>query len=176
MSDLATTTVTSPVGTIAVGATRAGLAFVGLGGPEPPAPTAAAGADVLDEARRQLLAYFAGELREFALPLAPRGTAFQRRAWAEIARVPYGATTTYGDIARRLGHRGSGRAVGVAVGRNPIAIIVPCHRVVGADGRLTGYAGGLDRKRFLLSLERSRDPEGLGTGAAYSSSNQMSSS
>jgi methylated-DNA-[protein]-cysteine S-methyltransferase len=176
MSDLATTTVTSPLGTIAVGATRAGLVLVGLGAPEPPARTAAAAAGLLDEARRQLLAYFAGELREFALPLAPGGTAFQRRVWAEVARVPYGATTTYGEIARRLGHRGSGRAVGAAVGRNPIAIIVPCHRVVGAGGRLTGYAAGLDRKRFLLSVERPRDPEGLKPGAAYSSSNQMSSS
>jgi methylated-DNA-[protein]-cysteine S-methyltransferase len=154
MSDIATTTMASPVGPITLGAApEEGLVFVGLGAHG--AARSAAGS-VLEEARRQLIAYFAGELREFTLPLAPRGTPFQRRVWEEVARVPYGTTATYGDIARRLGHPGSGRAVGAAVGRNPTAIVVPCHRVVGAGGRLTGYAGGLERKRFLLAHERRR--------------------
>ncbi len=109
---------------------------------------------VLVEARRQFESYFNGALREFQLPLAARGTPFQQRVWAELRRIPYGTTASYGEIALRLGLPvGASRAVGTANGANPIAIIVPCHRVIGANGRLTGYAGGLDRKRFLLGLE-----------------------
>jgi len=110
---------------------------------------------VLAEAARQLSAYFARELRDFDLPLAPAGTDFQQRVWKELALIPYGETTSYGDIARRLGHtNAASRAVGLANGRNPIPIVVPCHRVVGADGSLTGYAGGMDRKQLLLGLEQ----------------------
>jgi len=109
---------------------------------------------VLAEARRQFELYFAGELREFDLPLSAHGTAFQRRVWAELAEVPYAETVSYGEIARRLGlPPGASRAVGSANGANPLAIIVPCHRVIGAGGKLTGYAGGLERKRALLELE-----------------------
>jgi methylated-DNA-[protein]-cysteine S-methyltransferase len=112
---------------------------------------------LLDEARRQLSAYFAGDLREFDLPLAARGTTFQRRVWAELARIPYGTTTSYGRVAAELGlPMGASRAVGTANGANPIAIVVPCHRVIGANGKLVGYAGGLDRKRFLLGQEAER--------------------
>jgi methylated-DNA-[protein]-cysteine S-methyltransferase len=109
---------------------------------------------ILVAARQQLKEYFAGERREFDLPLAPDGTDFQRRVWAALREIPYAATTSYGDIARqlKLGSRGA-RAVGLANGRNPIPIVVPCHRVVGADGSLTGYGGGLDRKRTLLAVE-----------------------
>jgi methylated-DNA-[protein]-cysteine S-methyltransferase len=114
------------------------------------------GHPVLVEATRQLRAYFAGELRDFDLPLAPAGTDFRRRVWDELRAIPYGGTTSYGTVARRLGlPTGASRAVGTANGANPIPIVVPCHRVVGADGTLTGYAGGLDRKRLLLDLERS---------------------
>ena len=104
-------------------------------------------------ARAQLAAYFAGRLTAFDLPLAPPGTEFQRRVWAALAAIPYGTTTTYGDLARQLGSPNGSRAVGLANGRNPIAIIIPCHRVIGADGSLTGYGGGLPRKAVLLDLE-----------------------
>jgi methylated-DNA-[protein]-cysteine S-methyltransferase len=102
----------------------------------------------------QLAAYFAGELTEFDLRLAPRGTEFQRRVWAALRAVPYGRTASYGQLAADLGNPGAARAVGMANGRNPIAIVVPCHRVIGTDGRLTGYGGGLDRKRRLLDHEQ----------------------
>jgi methylated-DNA-[protein]-cysteine S-methyltransferase len=101
----------------------------------------------------QLAGYFAGELTDFDLPLAPAGTAFQLRVWAALRTIPYGQTTSYGELAGQLGNPGASRAVGLANGRNPIAIVVPCHRVIGADGRLTGYGGGLDRKRWLLDHE-----------------------
>ena len=107
----------------------------------------------LAEARRQLEAYFAGELREFDLPLAPRGTGFQLRVWEELRAIPYGGTISYGELARRVGDPGAARAVGLANGRNPLPVIVPCHRVIGADGSLTGFGGGLGRKRALLELE-----------------------
>lgn len=112
--------------------------------------------------RSQLTAYFAGQLRAFDMPLAPTGTPFQMAVWALLRTIPSGETTTYGALARRLAEQREGRipsaqAVGGAVGRNPIAIIIPCHRVVGANGSLTGYAGGLDRKAALLSLEHSEN-------------------
>jgi methylated-DNA-[protein]-cysteine S-methyltransferase len=105
-------------------------------------------------AAAQLAAYFAGARRGFDLPLAPAGTPFQKVVWKAIGAVPAGATITYAELARRAGRPGSARAAGAATGRNPIAIVIPCHRIVGADGSLTGYAGGLDRKRALLALER----------------------
>lgn len=108
---------------------------------------------LLSEAADQLGAYFAGSLRSFSLPLRPAGTAFFRAVWDELARVPYGGLSTYGELASRLGNPGAARAVGMALNRNPIAIIIPCHRVVGSNARLVGYAGGLDRKRFLIELE-----------------------
>jgi methylated-DNA-[protein]-cysteine S-methyltransferase len=109
-------------------------------------------------ARDQLDEYFAGERTEFDLPLGHAGTRFEEQVWSALRRIPYGATATYGEIARGIGHPTGARAVGTANGRNPIAIVVPCHRVVGAGGKLTGYAGGLDRKRFLLELEGLRLP------------------
>ena len=101
-----------------------------------------------------MAAFFARELDAFDLALAPVGTAFQRRVWDALAAVPLGQTTTYGALARHLGDAGAAQAVGAANGANPLAIVVPCHRVVGADGALVGYAGGLGRKRALLDLER----------------------
>ena len=109
---------------------------------------------LLVEAARQLTAYFARDLKEFDLPLRPRGTAFQQRVWDELQRIGYGETASYGELADRLGMvRGAARAVGAANGRNPIGIIIPCHRVVGAKGSLSGYAGGVERKQLLLRLE-----------------------
>lgn len=104
--------------------------------------------------REQLQAYFAGELRTFSLPLAPRGTPFQSAVWSALGEIPYGATCTYADLAAAIGRPTAVRAVGAANGRNPICLVVPCHRVVGADGTLTGYAGGVQRKQLLLDLER----------------------
>ena len=109
--------------------------------------------DLLTEARDQLTAYFAGHLRSFDLPLAPNGTEFQRRVWKVLTTIPYGTTMSYADVARRLRNTTAVRAVGAANGRNPIPIIVPCHRVIGSDGSLTGFGGGLDRKRWLLRHE-----------------------
>lgn len=111
-------------------------------------------------ARDQLEAYFAGERTAFDLPLAPHGTPWQLEVWAALREIPYGQTASYGEIARALGRPpGASRAVGAANGRNPIAVIVPCHRVIGADGTLVGFGGGLDRKRALLALEGSLAPE-----------------
>jgi methylated-DNA-[protein]-cysteine S-methyltransferase len=107
-------------------------------------------------AAAQLTAYFAGELTEFDLPLAPAGTAFQRQVWSALRQIPHGTTMSYGELADKLGKPGASRAVGLANGRNPIAIVVPCHRVIGSDGSLTGYGGGLDRKQFLLGLEQAQ--------------------
>jgi methylated-DNA-[protein]-cysteine S-methyltransferase len=111
--------------------------------------------DGFREVRRQLDEYFAGDRREFDLAVQADGDEFQHRVWDAIDRIPYGRTTTYGEIARELGDPALSRDVGAAVGRNPVSIVVPCHRVVGKDGKLTGYAGGLARKRFLLDLEDS---------------------
>ena len=105
------------------------------------------------ELERQLHAYFDGELHTFDLELAPRGTDFQLRVWELLVEIPYGATSTYGELARRLGNPKASRAVGLANGSNPLSIVVPCHRVIGSDGSLTGYGGGLERKRFLLEHE-----------------------
>jgi methylated-DNA-[protein]-cysteine S-methyltransferase len=109
---------------------------------------------VLDDARDQLDEYFAGTRTSFDLPLRPVGTPFQLAAWAVLRTIPYGATMTYGEQARQLGDPNKARAVGAANGRNPLSIIVPCHRVTGASGSLTGFAGGLDAKRWLLDHER----------------------
>ncbi len=110
-------------------------------------------AEPFARAKEQLGAYFRGELTEFDLPLAPEGTPFQREVWKQLCRIPYGTTMSYGEVARRLGRPNSCRAVGMANGRNPLPIVVPCHRVIGADGSLTGYGGGLPLKRALLDLE-----------------------
>lgn len=110
---------------------------------------------VLVETARQLGAYFARDLKEFDLPLAPEGSDFQQRVWAELCEIGYGETASYGQVAHRLGMtNAASRAVGLANGRNPIPVVIPCHRVIGANGTLTGYAGGLERKQLLLELEQ----------------------
>lgn len=114
----------------------------------------APGADeVLERARAEIAAYFAGTLRDFTVPLAPAGTPFQLRVWEALRAIPFGMTQSYRDVALRIGQPTATRAVGLANGKNPIAVIVPCHRVIGADGSLTGYGGGLPRKRTLLDHE-----------------------
>ena len=112
-----------------------------------------AGSALLARVRVTLLAYFDGEQKQFDIPLALRGTPFQSRVWRALCDIPFGTTVTYAELARRVGAGEIVRAVGGAVGHNPVSIIVPCHRVIGSDGSLTGYAGGLDRKRALLTLE-----------------------
>lgn len=113
------------------------------------------------EARRQFGAYFAGDLREFDLPLAAAGTAFQKTVWGELQKIPYGSTISYGELARRVGNPNASRAVGLANGQNPLSIVIPCHRVIGANGKLVGYGGGLDRKKVLLELEGAVDRHNL---------------
>jgi methylated-DNA-[protein]-cysteine S-methyltransferase len=141
-------TLDTPIGTLLLERNADGLSGVRFGG------DAAVSTDpLLLDAAEQLRAYFAGELREFDLPLAPRGTAFQREVWAAVASVPYGRTATYSEVAAAVGRPSACRAVGAANGRNPLPVIVPCHRVIGAAGALTGYGGGLGRKRSLLDLE-----------------------
>ncbi|MFJ4918769.1 methylated-DNA--[protein]-cysteine S-methyltransferase [Streptomyces sp. NPDC088725] len=119
------------------------------------------------EAVRQLDAYFDGELTEFDLPVRLHGTAFQQSVWAQLRQIPYGETRTYGELAGALGKPGASRAVGLANGKNPISVIVPCHRVIGSAGSLVGYGGGLDRKQRLLVFEGAAAgaPAGIATGA-----------
>jgi methylated-DNA-[protein]-cysteine S-methyltransferase len=114
--------------------------------------------DAFADAVEQLEAYFAGELTDFDIEMDMRGTEFQQRVWKALLTIPYGETRSYGEIAEQVGAPGAARAVGLANGHNPIAIIVPCHRVVGASGSLTGYGGGLDRKKTLLDLEKRQSP------------------
>ena len=155
--------VASPIGPLTLVAADGALAGVYMQAQRhlPPAwalgePAATDGPDAatLAEAARQLAEYFAGQRTGFELPLATGGTEFQRRVWAALRDIPYGETISYGELARRIGSASASRAVGLANGRNPVSIIVPCHRVVGSNGSLTGYGGGLDRKRFLLGLEQ----------------------
>lgn len=150
--------VESPVGPltlVADGDRLVGLHFAGgrhrpewLGEPGDPAEP------LFAEARSQLADYFAGDRTAFDLPLAPSGPDLHRRVWQRLLTIPYGEPVTYGDLATELGDRSLAQAVGQAVGHNPIAVVIPCHRVVGADGSMTGFGGGIPRKRYLLELER----------------------
>ena len=147
----------TPVGRLLVAGYEGGLRYVlfGEGRSEvKPQPGWREDAARLTDAVRQLGAYFAGELRRFDLPLAPAGTPFQQRVWQELLTIPYGETISYGELARRIGKPTGSRAVGLANGANPISIVIPCHRVIGTDGKLTGYGGGLKNKEWLLALER----------------------
>jgi methylated-DNA-[protein]-cysteine S-methyltransferase len=151
------TTVESPVGELLM--VGDGAAVRGLYMQEAPKPATVqpgwrATPAAFDDVRRQLAEYFAGARTVFDVPLALEGTPFQRAVWSALGEIPYGQTISYGELARRIGRPSAVRAVGLANGRNPVGVIVPCHRVVGADGALTGYGGGIERKRFLLELER----------------------
>jgi methylated-DNA-[protein]-cysteine S-methyltransferase len=141
----------SPIGELSVAVDDGGVCGLRFG----PVRSVRSGADDrLDRAVGELAAYFAGELTEFSVPLAvPGGSDFERAVWAELLRIPYGEMATYGEVAKAVGDSGAARAVGVACNRNPVALFVPCHRVVGAGGKLVGFGGGLDRKRKLLELE-----------------------
>ena len=110
--------------------------------------------ELFNEVKRQLQSYFNGELREFNVPLAPRGTEFQRQVWNALRTIPFGATLSYGELAEKIGRPTASRAVGAANGRNPIPVIIPCHRVIGSSGKLVGFGGGLPTKHYLLAMER----------------------
>lgn len=142
----------SPIGILTIAEEEAQLRYLlfgrqSLAGEESSTP-------LLEDTKQQLREYFRGERREFSLPLNPQGTPFQRLTWAGLQSIPYGETISYGQLAARIGHPKSFRAVGGANHHNPIAIMIPCHRVIGADGSLTGYGGGLEKKIFLLKLEQ----------------------
>ncbi len=138
----------TPIGPLTLQADESAVSAMrfGAGGAQDASP-------LLDAAEAQLREYFAGARRTFDLPLAPHGTAFQQRVWTALRAIPYGETRTYGELAAAIGSPNASRAVGMANHRNPIPIIIPCHRVIGANGTLTGYAGGLEIKRKLLALE-----------------------
>lgn len=149
--------ISSPLGLIEINAENGlitGLYFRG-NGPEEFIP------EILTVAARQIKSYFAGDLKNFDLPLKLKGTEFQQSVWKLLLEIPYGTTTTYGQLADKMNLRNGARAVGLANGSNPVSIIVPCHRVTGKNGKLTGYAGGLWRKEWLLRLEHAELNEGL---------------
>jgi methylated-DNA-[protein]-cysteine S-methyltransferase len=153
----------SPVGPLRIAASADGLVALYMQGQrhrpaevDPawrPVDAESAASSTLDETRRQLDDYFAGRRTTFALPLATTGTVFQQAVWAALRDIGYGRTISYGELARRIGRPAAVRAVGLANGRNPVSIVVPCHRVIGADGSMTGYGGGVERKIHLLALE-----------------------
>jgi methylated-DNA-[protein]-cysteine S-methyltransferase len=147
----------SPTGKLLLAADDSGLRqvlFADGRQPAEPRPDWKEDAAPLRETMHQLRAWFAGELREFDLRLAPEGPEFHQRVWRELCTIPFGATISYGELAQRIGSPKASRAVGRANGANPIPIVIPCHRVIGANGKLTGYGGGIARKEFLLALER----------------------
>ena len=146
----------TPVGPLTVTATEKAVTAIRFGTQVPEGSTRCTGAEatpLLRRAAEEIGAYFAGSRRKFTLPLAPEGTPFQQKVWEALRSIPYGETRTYKQIAIQIGHNQSFRAVGMANNRNPIVIMVPCHRVIGSTGSLTGYAGGVERKRLLLSIE-----------------------
>jgi methylated-DNA-[protein]-cysteine S-methyltransferase len=148
--------ISTPVGRLRLAGDEKGLRSISFQNRFPPAAPAKSPLrreEPFREAIAQLDAYFAGQLRRFDLPLAPEGTPFQREVWSALTAIPYGETVSYGELARRLGRPAASRAVGAANGQNPIPIVIPCHRVIGADGSLTGFGGGLAIKRRLLDLE-----------------------
>ena len=151
----------TPIGRLSLVASPSGLAAVlwecdGADRVRLPATRESPGHAVLGEAERQLAEYFAGTRRVFDLPLAARGTEFQQRVWQALLAIPFGETRSYGQIAAEIGQPTAVRAVGAANGRNPLSIIAPCHRVIGARGDLVGFAGGIETKRFLLAFEKER--------------------
>ena len=145
----------SPIGTLVLAGGEHGLGQILFEGQSNGVPSGCRLSDgELREATRQLRAYFAGELETFSIKLAPEGTPFQQKVWRELLEIPYGETISYGELARRIGNPNASRAVGLANGSNPIPIIIPCHRVIGSNGKLTGYGGGLPIKEKLLALEK----------------------
>jgi methylated-DNA-[protein]-cysteine S-methyltransferase len=140
----------SPIGDLTLAVDDVGLCRVHFGGSDRPVDTD----PLLTETAEQLKAYFAGELQDFTLPLSvPSGSAFERAVWDQMRKIPYGEMQTYGEVAKIVGDAGAARAVGVACNRNPLPIVVPCHRIVGAGGKMVGFGGGIPTKRHLLELE-----------------------
>ena len=158
-SDRDTLIVSSPIGPLTLIAEGGALTAVDFGAPDGRDPGGSTD-PLLAETGRQLEAYFSGERRDFDLPLRPSGTPFQLEVWRAVRDIPYGETVSYGELATRIGRPTAARAVGRANGQNPLAIVVPCHRVIGADGTLTGYAGGLQMKATLLAIESPRREDG----------------
>src|SRR5579862_1467770 len=161
----------SPLGKLLLVADEGGLIELAFAnGKTPPVVDGSwiSGGGALSEPIRQLEAFFGGDLRDFDLALKPDGTAFQQRVWKLLRDIPFGETVSYGELARRVGNPAASRAVGLANGSNPIAIVIPCHRVIGSNGKLTGYGGGLDKKRWLLDFESSHaglfSPQSSGDG------------
>jgi methylated-DNA-[protein]-cysteine S-methyltransferase len=157
MSDVRYTRIESPIGPLLLAGDDQALIWIGFGAgkhPQRPDPEWREDARPLANAAQQLREYFAGTRRAFQLTLAPAGTEFQRRVWDQLVNIPYGETISYGELARRIGDPRAARAVGLANGSNPIPIVIPCHRVIGSDGRLVGFGGGLDMKERLLAFER----------------------
>ena len=147
----------SPIGTLLISGDAGGLQqilFSSNGSPARPEPNWQESPSAMAEVARQLRAYFGGVLENFDLSLAPQGTPFQQKVWSELQKIPYGDTISYGELARRIGNSNASRAVGLANGSNPIPIVIPCHRVIGSNGKLTGYGGGLPIKEKLLALEK----------------------
>ncbi len=157
MSDVLHRRIESPVGPLLIAGNDAGLQLIEFHAPRHPMARGDGWREgdhaVLRQAQAQLAEYFAGQRRDFDLPLAPQGTEFQREVWWELANIPFGGTISYAELALRVGRPTATRAVGAANGRNPLPIVLPCHRVIGADGSLTGFGGGLPTKQFLLQLE-----------------------
>ena len=157
MKSIYYTQIESPLGPLLLAGDEAGLreiVFPRNGHPKSPNDNWEHGPARFRDITYQLRAYFAGELENFNLPLAPEGTPFQQKVWSELCKIPYGETISYGELARRIGNPNASRAVGLANGSNPIPIIIPCHRVIGSNGKLTGYGGGLPIKERLLALEK----------------------
>ncbi|HLO98729.1 MAG TPA: methylated-DNA--[protein]-cysteine S-methyltransferase [Fimbriimonas sp.] len=155
---MAGNTVDSPIGIISVGVSEGAITWLTLGEDRPCSTCVTSlDAQVMEQALSEISAYFEGTLKEFTVPLGARGTEFQHRVWSELVQIPYGSTTSYGALAKKLGDANLTRAVGSANGSNPIALIVPCHRVIGSNGHLTGFAGGIERKKWLLDFESSEN-------------------
>ena len=145
----------SPIGTLTLVSDGEAIVYLEFENNKYPAPKFPKGEDaVIKQAKKELDLYFAGKLKDFTVPVKPEGTEFQRACWKAMTKIPYGATRSYGEQASKIGKPKAVRAVGLANGRNPIPIIIPCHRVIGANGSLTGFGGGLPTKQFLLELEQ----------------------
>jgi methylated-DNA-[protein]-cysteine S-methyltransferase len=167
MTQMLYTIIDSPIGELLLAGNGSSLSRLDMRGGRRPIAIPATWRrddDAFEVARAQLREYFDGTRRAFDVPLTLRGNPFELRVWEALQEIPYGETISYGQIARQLGAPAAARAVGLANGRNPVAVIVPCHRVIGADGTLTGYGGGLERKRFLLDLESGVLPLLAGAG------------
>lgn len=145
----------SPIGKLTLASNGEAITQVEFEDNRYPLPEHPRGDDkILRQARKELDAYFAGKLKDFTVPVAPEGTEFQKKAWKALQKIPYGQTRSYGQQAKVVGNPSASRAVGAANGRNPIPVIIPCHRVIGSNGSLTGFGGGMKRKQFLLDLEQ----------------------